>query len=174
MRSHDNNKTKPVPLLVQVLADEFALRRLARIAQAGLVFAWAAAWVDWTPGRVLVAAGMVMCGSLLFSGLFVSLAAIQFWTADSAEAANAFTYGGNALTQYPLTIYPSEVVKVLTFVVPIAFVNWYPSLYVLGRRDPFGLPEWLQFASPLATLVVLAAAALVWRTGVRHYRSTGS
>jgi ABC-2 type transport system permease protein len=170
----DTMMTKPVPLLVQVLADEFALRRLARVAQAGLVFAWAAAWVDWTPGRVLVAAGMVVCGSLLFSGLFVSLAAIQFWTADSAEAANAFTYGGNALTQYPLTIYPSEVVKVLTFVVPIAFVNWYPSLYVLGRSDPFGLPEWLQFASPVATLLVLAAAALVWRTGVRHYRSTGS
>jgi ABC-2 type transport system permease protein len=170
----DTMMTKPVPLLVQVLADEFALRRLARIAQSGLVFAWAARWVDWDPARVLVTIGMVVCGSLLFSGLFVSLAAIQFWTADSAEVANAFTYGGNNLTQFPLTIYPTEVVKVLTFVVPIAFVNWYPSLYVLGRSDPFGLPEWLQFASPVAAAAVLAVTALVWRTGVRHYRSTGS
>jgi ABC-2 type transport system permease protein len=170
----DTMMTKPVPLLVQVLADEFALRRLARIAQAGLVFAWASVWVDWTPARVAVAASMVVCGSLIFSGLFVSLATVQFWTVDSAEMANAFTYGGNALTQYPLTIYPSEVVKVLTFVVPIAFVNWYPSLYVLGRDDPFGLPSWLQYAAPVATALVLAVTALVWRTGVRHYRSTGS
>ena len=170
----DTMMTKPVPLLVQVLADEFALRRLARIAQAGLVFAWAATRIDWDPSRVLVTAGMVVCGSLIFCGLFVMLASIQFWTADSAEAANAFTYGGNALTQYPLTVYPSEVVKVLTFLVPIAFVNWYPSLYVLGRSDPFGLPEWLQFLSPVAAGVVVAATGLVWRTGVRHYRSTGS
>jgi ABC-2 type transport system permease protein len=170
----DTMMTKPVPLLVQVLADEFALRRLARIAQAGLVFAWAAAWVDWNPARVAVAALMVVCGSLIFSGLFVCLATIQFWTVDSAEMANAFTYGGNALTQYPLTIYPSEVVKVLTFVVPIAFVNWYPSLYVLGRDDPFGLPSGLQYAAPVAAALVLAATAFVWRTGVRHYRSTGS
>jgi ABC-2 type transport system permease protein len=170
----DTMMTKPVPLLVQVLADEFALRRVARIAQAGLVFAWAATKVSWDPGRVAVAAGMVVCGSLIFSGLFVTLASVQFWTADSAEAANAFTYGGNTLTQYPLTIYPSEVVKVLTFVVPVAFVNWYPSLYVLDRPDPFDLPGWLQFSSPVAAVLVLAVSALVWRTGVRHYRSTGS
>jgi ABC-2 type transport system permease protein len=170
----DTMMTKPVPLLVQVLADEFALRRLARIAQAGLVFAWAASFVDWSPSRVAVAASMVVCGSLIFSGLFVSLATVQFWTVDSAEMANAFTYGGNSLTQYPLSIYPSELVKVLTFAVPIAFVNWYPSLYVLGVPDPFGLPSWLQYAAPVAAVLVLAATAVVWRLGVRHYRSTGS
>ena len=35
----DQMMVRPVPLLVQVCADEFALRRLARVAQAGLVFA---------------------------------------------------------------------------------------------------------------------------------------
>ena len=57
---------------------------------------------------------------------------------------------------------------------PIAFVNWYPCLYLLGRPDPFGFPEWLQFCSPLAAALVVAAALLVWRTGVRRYTSTGS
>ena len=170
----DTMMTKPVPLLVQVLADEFALRRLARVAQAGLVFAWASSHVDWDPARAAVAALMVVTGTLIFSGLFISLACIQFWTVDSAELASSFTYGGNTLASYPLTIYPGEVVKVLTFVVPIAFVNWYPALFVLDRSDPFGFPSWLQFASPLAAALVLAMTALVWRTGVRHYHSTGS
>ena len=170
----DTMMTKPVPLLVQVLADEFAVRRLARVAQAGLVFAWAAWHVDWDVARAAVAVLMVATSTLIFCGLLVSLACIQFWTVDSAEVASAFTYGGNTLTQYPLTIYPTEVVKVLTFVVPIAFVNWYPALFILDRPDPFGFPSWLQFASPLAAAVVLGATALVWRTGVRHYRSTGS
>ena len=170
----DTMMTKPVPLLVQVLADEFALRRFARIAQAGLVFAWAASHVDWDLARAAVAVLMVVTGTLIFCGLFISLACIQFWTIDSAEVASAFTYGGNTLTQYPLTIYPGELVKVLTFVVPIAFVNWYPALFILDRSDPFGFPAWLQFASPVAAAVVVAGTALVWRTGVRHYRSTGS
>ncbi len=170
----DTMMTKPVPLLVQVCADEFAIRRVARVLQSGAVFGWAATYVDWTPARVGVAVEMVVCGTLIFFSLFVGLACIQFWTADSSEVANAFTYGGNTLTQYPMTVFPSEVVKALTFVLPIAFVNWYPALFVLGRDDPFGLPSWLQHASPLAALVCLAAGALAWRTGVRHYTSTGS
>lgn len=172
--SLDTMMVRPLPLLVQVLADEFAIRRVARILQATLVFGWASAYVDWSPARVLVAAVMVVCSSLIFFGIFISFACIQFWTADSAEVASAFTYGGNTATQYPLTIYPREVVLVLTFVMPLAFVNWYPSLFILGRKDPFGLPEVLQFASPVVAAAVLAVTALCWRTGVRHYRSTGS
>ncbi|GEP38334.1 transporter [Nocardioides psychrotolerans] len=170
----DTMMTKPVPLLVQVCADEFALRRFARVFQATIVFTWAATYVDWTLPRALVAVEMVVSGSLIFFSLFISLACIQFWTADSSEAANAFTYGGNTVTQFPLTVFPSEIVKALTFVVPIAFVNWYPALFILGREDPFGLPSALQLASPVAAAVMLAVSALVWRTGVRHYRSTGS
>jgi ABC-2 type transport system permease protein len=88
--------------------------------------------------------------------------------------ANAFTYGGDAMTQYPLTIYPVEVVKAMTFVVPVAFVNWYPALFVLDLPDPYGLPAALRFLSPVAAAVVCLLAALAWRAGVRHYRSTGS
>jgi ABC-2 type transport system permease protein len=170
----DTMMTKPVPLLVQVCADEFAPRRFARVLQSGLVLGWAATYVDWTLPRALVAVEMVASGSVIFFSLFVGLACVQFWTADSTEFANAFTYGGNSVTQFPMSVFPSEVVKALTFVLPIAFVNWYPSLYILGREDPFGLPEGLQLASPVAALLFAAAAALAWRTGVRHYRSTGS
>jgi len=170
----DAMMTKPVPLLVQVCADQFALRRLSRILQAGAVFAWAGWYVDWTAPRAVVALGMVASGAVMFFCLFVLFACIQFWTSDASEVANAFTYGGNTITQYPLTVFPKELVLGLTFLVPLAFANWYPALYILGRDDPFGMPSWLQFASPLAALVLVGLTALVWRTGVRHYTSTGS
>lgn len=170
----DTMMTRPVPLLVQVCAHQFAIRRLSRILQAAAVLAYGASAVDWTASRVLVAVGMVASSGVIFFALFIGLACIQFWTADASEAANAFTYGGNTLAQYPLTVYPAELVKALTFLLPIAFVNWYPCLYLLGRPDPFGLPQWLQFCSPVAAGALLALALLAWRTGVRRYASTGS
>ena len=170
----DAMMTRPVPLLVQVCADHFALRRISRIVQAAIVFAYASWYVDWSPTKVLVALSMVSSGAVSFFCLFVMFACVQFWTSDASEVANAFTYGGNTITQYPLTVFPAELVKALTFVVPLAFVNWYPSLFILGRDDPFGMPPWLQFASPIAALVLTGATAFVWRTGVRHYTSTGS
>ena len=170
----DTMLTRPVPLLVQVCADRFALRRLGRISQAVVVFAVGAWHVGWTPGKALVAALMCVSASAIFFALFVGISCIQFWTSDASEFANAFTYGGNTLTQYPLTIFPVEVVKSLTFVVPIAFVNWYPCLYLLDREDPFGMPAWFAVAPPFVAVALLGLALLAWRTGLRRYTSTGS
>ena len=172
--SLDTMMTRPVPLLVQVCADRFALRRLGRITQATVVFTAGAWQVDWTLPKVGVAVLMVCSSSAIFFALFVGISCVQFWTTDSAEFANAFTYGGNTLTQYPLAIFPAELVKSLTFVLPIAFVNWYPCLYLLDRDDPFGMPGWFAVAPPLVAAVLLVLAGLAWRTGVRHYTSTGS
>lgn len=167
---------RPVSPLVQVCADQFALRRVGRIAQAALVLGWAllAVDVDWSPSRVLVLASTLVAGSVIFTAIFVVGAAYQFLAGDASEAMNVFTYGGNTLTQYPLTIFPTEVIRGVTFVVPLAFVNWYPVLYVLDAPDPLGLPDWLGLASPVVALVAAALAAWAWRGGLRHYRSTGS
>ena len=83
---------------------------------------------------------MLVAATVIFTAVFIALACIQFWTIDSAEVANAFTYGGNTVTQYPLTVFPSEVLKAMTFVVPLAFVNWYPSLLHPRPRGPARLP----------------------------------
>ncbi len=167
---------RPVSVYVQMCADDFALRRLGRITQGGLVFAWSvyALNLDWTAARVAMVPYLLIFGTVIFLAIFTVGAAVQFWTADSSELANSFTYGGSTLAQFPMTIYPLEAVKALTFVVPITFVNWYPSLFILGRPDPLGLPVAVQFAAPLAALFLTAVAVGVWRTGLRRYRSTGS
>ena len=174
--SLDTMLVRPVPALVQVAADQFALRRLGRITQAGAVLVWALATVgiDWTAGRVLVLVLTVLSGAVIFCSIFVLGAAFQFLAGDAAEVSHAFTYGGNTMTQYPLTVYPIEVVRAVTFLLPLAFVNWYPALYLLGREDPFGLPAVLQLLSPVAAAGLALVAAVGWRAGVRHYRSTGS
>lgn len=172
----DSMLVRPLSVYVQVCADEFALRRLGRITQAGLVFAWSVHALDlgWTAAKVAMVPYLLVCGTVIFLALFTIGAAVQFWTAESSELANAFTYGGSTLAQFPMTIYPREAIKALTFVVPITFVNWYPSLFILGKPDPLHLPAATQFAAPVAALLLTVVAASVWRTGVRRYRSTGS
>lgn len=170
----DAMMSKPVPLLVQVCADQFALRRVSRIVQGAAVLAWASWEVDWTPARALVLVMMLVCGGVIFVGVFISFSCVQFWTSDASEFANAFTYGGVTLLEYPLTVFPKQLALGLTFVLPIAFANWYPSLFILGRHDTTGLPHWLELASPLAALVMVVVTSSVWRLGVRHYTSTGS
>ncbi|MEU2081517.1 ABC transporter permease [Streptomyces albus] len=168
--------TRPVPVLSQVAADRFALRRLGRILQGTLVLGWALTRLelDWTAGRVALLISMLLCGGVIFGCLFVVGGAFQFWAQDAAEVQNAFTYGGTTVLQYPPTVFGKELVRGVTFVVPLAFVNWLPALRMLGRDDPLGLPGWADLAAPAVALVCCLVAGLVWRAGLRAYRSTGN
>ncbi|WP_242910096.1 ABC transporter permease [Actinomadura terrae] len=167
---------RPVSPLIQVATEEFSPRRVGKLLPAGTVLTFALASVDapWTPGRVALVPLMVLCGTLIFSGLWVLGGAVQFVLIESHGATKSLTYGGGYLTQYPMTVFARDFVRGVTFVVPLAFVNWQPALYVLDRPDPLGLPEAARFASPAVAAAVCAAAAFAWRAGLRHYRSTGS
>ncbi|WP_345565649.1 ABC transporter permease [Streptomyces plumbiresistens] len=172
----DTLLVRPAPVLAQVAADRFALRRVGRITQGALVLGYALVALDigWTPVKVLMVPLMLVCGGVIFSAVFVAGAAFQFVAQDASEVQSAFTYGGQTLLQYPPTVFGKELVRGVTFVFPVAFVNWVPAAYVLGRSYPLGLPEWTAFASPLVAAVCCALAGLAWRTGLRSYRSTGS
>ncbi|MBO0827503.1 MAG: ABC-2 family transporter protein [Streptosporangiales bacterium] len=174
--SLDTMLVRPVAPYVQAIADRFAPRRIGRLAQATAVLVWGlvAVGVHWTAGRVAMVPVMIVCGAVIFGGIFTLGGAFQFVATDAAEVSNAFTYGGNAMTEYPPTIYAKEIVRAAMFTIPLAFVNWLPALYILGRPAPAGTPDVLRFASPVAALALSAVAALAWKAGVRSYRSTGS
>ncbi|WP_232840488.1 ABC transporter permease [Streptomyces sp. Go-475] len=172
----DTLLVRPAPVLAQVAADRFALRRLGRVTQGTLVLGYAltALDIDWTPLKLLLMPVMVVSGGAIFCSVFVAGAAFQFVAQDASEVQNAFTYGGATLLQYPPVLFARDLVRGVTFVLPLAFVNWLPASYVLGRPYPLDLPTWVAFASPLVAVVCCALAGVAWRAGLRSYRSTGS
>jgi ABC-2 type transport system permease protein len=172
----DTLLVRPVPILAQVAADRFALRRVGRISQGALLLGWSLARLDigWTADRVLLVPLMLLSGAVIFGAVFVLGGAFQFWAKDASEVQNSFTYGGATMLQYPPTVFAEELLRGVTFVLPLAFVNWLPALYILGRPNPLGLPGWIGFAAPLVAFGCAALAGLAWRAGLRAYQSTGS
>jgi ABC-2 type transport system permease protein len=171
----DGLLVRPRGTLFQIVAGDLPLRRLGRAAQGivVLVYALAGVDVDWTTGRVIVFATMVPAGIVLFAAMWVGALCILFWTTEGSEFSNAFTYGGQYLTQYPIDIYSDWLRRFLAYLVPTAFIAYFPALYVLGKEDPLGLPQALQFAAPVVAIAAAGLAGLGWQAAVRRYRSAG-
>lgn len=167
---------RPMWPLLQLSSGEFALRRVGRLVQPAAVLAVALARVDidWTPARALLVPVTVASGAVTFAAIWVITSSVAFWTVDTQEFANAFTYGGSHLTQYPFEVLGPWLRRIATFVVPLAFVAYLPAAYLLGRPPAWGPPRHAALLTPVVAAALALGAGAVWRTAVRHYRSTGS
>lgn len=167
---------RPLPALPQLLLMDLPVRKVLRVLFGFTVLgvAVAANRIDWTPGRVLLVVLAPVTAAVFFSSIFVLSASLAFWWVDSGEIGSAFTYGGRDFTSYPISVYGSWLRNLFAYALGFGFVAYQPALALLGRPDPLGLPAWAGFLSPLVAVGAAAIAAAVWRTGIRHYRSTGS
>jgi ABC-2 type transport system permease protein len=167
---------RPVGALLQLCAMEFALRRVGRSVQPAivLVVALANAHINWTPDKVALLPIAVISSVFIWGSIWVLTSSLSFWTIETQEVSNSFTYGGQTLSHYPIDVLGTWLRHFVVFVVPLAFTSYLPVAYLLDKPRSFDLPRGLALASPVVAAVLVLAACAVWRLAVRHYRSTGS
>jgi len=166
---------RPLGPLFQLTCHEFALRRAGKLVQAVvvLVITLVVVPVEWTPAKALMVVVTIVSGTVIFGALWVITSTAAFWTTETREIANAATYGGAFAAQYPVDVY-AKWLQHLLVIVPLAFVSYVPSTWILDQHDALDLPVWAPFAGPFVAGLAFVAARGVWRTGIRHYRSTGT
>lgn len=167
---------RPVNIPLQILGSAFVLRRLGNIVIGAVIFNFALREINlvWTMTKVLYLPLVILGQVCFFGGLFIIGATITFWTVESIEVINIFTYGGTYMISYPMHIYQNWLRRFFTYLIPVAFLNYYPALYYLEKSDPFNLPAFAPFLAPVASLSIFLAALAFWQFGIKHYQSTGT
>jgi ABC-2 type transport system permease protein len=166
---------RPQPLLIQLMTSEIGLRRLARagVAATALGIGLTVNHIAWTPAKIGLLVMSVVCGVLIFSGIFVCAAALQFFLINGAELTNSFTYGGSYASQQPASLFPLPMKLIFGYLIPVSFTSYLPAIELLGLQGPALLPAWLAWLAPLAALWIWALALWIWKLGTRHYQGGG-
>ena len=111
----------------------------------------------------------LITASLFMIAIMNAAAATCFWIKNSGYVM-VIMFRFKDFSKYPSSIF-SGIFKVLfTFVIPIAFVAYYPSLVIL-QPDNVPLLTWL---SPLLGVLFFYLSYKFWMLGVRKYDFTGS
>lgn len=167
----DQVLVRPQNEILQVLGSKFELTRIGRMLQAVVMFIYGIvnSNVSWSFTKVMTVIFMLIGGTAVFSGLFLIYAALCFFTLDGLEFMNVFTDGAREFGSYPIGIYGKKMLIFTTFIIPYSLVQYYPLLYILDRRSSLGY-----MFLPLAALIFLIPCYILWRIGVRHYKSSGS
>lgn len=169
--SFDRILVRPQNEILQVLGSKFEMNRIGRMLQAVVMFVYGVSrsGIQWTGPKVITVIFMLLGGTALFCGLFLIYAALCFFTLDGLEFMNVFTDGAREYGKYPFSVYGDKMLLFTTFVIPYALVQYYPLLYLLDRRNS---PVYVFI--PLLAVLFLIPSYVLWRIGVRHYKSSGS
>lgn len=167
----DRILVRPQNEIIQVLGSKFELTRIGRMLQAIVMFVYGItkSEVEWNFSKILTVIFMLIGGTMIFISLFLIYAALCFFTMEGLEFMNVFTDGAREFGKYPLGIYGEKMLLFTTFFIPYALVQYYPLLYVLGHRT-----EMILIFLPLIACWFFLPALLLWKFGVRHYKSSGS
>jgi viologen exporter family transport system permease protein len=175
----DGLLVRPLSPLVQMLCREIKLFELGRGLQGLVAMAIAMRHLPGSaePGALALLVVSLVSTVAIYSGLFLAAAASCFWTVQSGEAFNAFTYGGVQMTQYPISVYPRWLRDLFLYAIPIGFTTYVPAFDALGKAGgPLtaltgGHAAWL---APAVAALFLFLCWRFWRLGVDRYQGTGS
>ncbi|WP_205325712.1 ABC transporter permease [Glycomyces sp. YM15] len=160
---------RPAPVMMQIGASAIGMQSAANLATGATMIAigWSGAGI--APSMIPAAILLFLCAVVVQLTIITTMNCANFWlkgpspifawlTAQTQETA----------TRFPLTIYPRAVRALLTWAVPLAFVNYIPVRILTGA-----LPAWWLAIPPMVALVLFGAAVLVAKAGLRRYESAG-
>ena len=106
-------------------------------------------------------------GLAILYAFLLAFAGMVFWSPGFL-----FTWvfdGLFQLARFPLSLYPGWLRLILTWVVPVGMMTTFP---IQALSSQLSLP--LLAASLLLAIVLVIAATILFRTGIRHYASASS
>ncbi len=170
----DSILIRPWPTLFTLLARRMDFNRLGITAQGLVVCALGAAKLvargQLQAWDLLYIALLPLFGALVLLAVSTFTAALGFWLIRIDELQVFTLYAPLTASYYPLSIYPGWLRGLLFTVIPMAFINYVPVLYLLGK----GGGGWALAASPAVAAVACALAYRFWLFAERYYQSTGS
>ena len=138
----------------------------AATAAAGVRIDWI--FLTFVP---LVVAG----GALIDLGISLAVATCSFWFIRVDTLRWVVMSLEQDFTRYPISIYTRGVRFVLTFLLPFAFMNYFPATYFLQKADTgLHVNPAVGLLTPVIGLIWVTGAYAFWLLGLRHYQGTGS
>ena len=162
---------RPRNIILQVLCSNSDFVKISRLVHSLIIMGVALLHlnINWNIYRVIALVLMLISACIIFFGIFLVAATYCFFTVQGLEVRNVFTDGGKNMAQYPIGIFKKGFVYFFTFIIPYAFVNYYPLLYFIGKNNNI-----LYAFSPIIVILYLIPCIVFFYVGMKRYTSAGS
>ena len=175
--SFDRFILRPRGLLFQIIfvnADWFAAIGHGGLGLVLFLLSAGKVGIRWTPGLVVYYLIAIAGGVLIQGAIFLFLATLNIYLLETNSFKELFYWNMRRFAGYPISIFHKGVQALLIYVVPFAFVNYFPCQYLLRKEDMAQYPEVFLYLTPVVGVGMYVAAYLFWRYSLKYYKSSGN
>ena len=166
---------RPVSVLTQVLISRFQINAFGDLA-VGITMAVIALThvaIAWTPAKAVYLVLAIAGGVLVEAAVQLAIACLMLRSPSALMVGGFLDDMMATFGNYPLSILPALLRGVFTFVLPVAFIAYFPTLVLLGKAHELGGDAWMAYWSPAVGLVLFLLAKRLWNWSLRHFQSVG-
>ncbi len=162
---------RPINMFFYFQSEVFDVKGLGQLAfgLGTLIYAWVKLGLGFSVLMLLKMIVFLLTASLIMIALQNAAAATCFWIQNSFYMLD-LVMRFKDYAKYPITIFSPVFRFIFTFVMPVAFIAYYPSLVIL-RPDAVPVLSWI---SPLFGIVFFWLSYRFWMFGASKYSGTGS
>lgn len=128
-------------------------------------------WDVWKVTYYLLA---ILGGVLIQGAIFLFLATLNIYLLETDSLKELFYWNMRKFAGYPVSLFQKPIQILMIYIVPFAFVNYFPSQYLLRKEDMQQYPEIFLYLTPVIGIVMYIAAYFFWRYSIRFYKSSGN
>ena len=139
----------------------------------GFILAAAQIGIHWNMGQWAYFLICVLSGALIQVAINLIGASLCFWTTRSNAAMNIAERFTVLMQQYPVNIFGKYFQIFVTCFLPVAFINYYPALLLLGKGNSV-IDYVLGGLSPFVGVGVFAFSIVFFYKGLQVYCSPGN
>lgn len=175
--SLDRFYVRPAGILLQIIGSKADYH--ASLGQGGLgicLFIYASHRLDieWTSTSVAQLLIWMLSSIGIQVAIFIALSSLSFWFHRADQFRSLLFWNLRTLATYPITIYPQSIQLVIVYVVPLAFISYFPAREILHLPEISGYGWISVYTAPSVAVLLLIAANIFWARGLKRYDSSGS
>lgn len=168
---------RPRGSLYQVIAsnsDWFAAIGHGGLGIALFVFSANKVEIVWNIWNIIYSIGCVIGGVLIQGAIFLIIASLSFRFIKTGSIRDLFYGNTRKFANYPISIFPKVIRIFMTYIVPFAFVNYYPASYLLNKEVGREGISIYMYITPVVGVIMFGIAYFFWNYNLKCYKSSGN
>ncbi len=166
----DRFLVRPVPVGLQLLTAKIDFEGFNKmvIASVLLVFGFGRCTIQWSLAKAALIFLFLLQACLIRLCMVWIASCMSFWMENGRNSLNYFVICLGEMAKYPLVIYPKALRLVFGYLIPYAFVSYYPVGYLLGKS---GMAKGAA-CMPAVCIGLLWLSHRVLQCGLKRYESS--